>query len=371
MTSPSQRIALGTGIHQLKWLEETRAGQEMLAASRQGDRRPRCMCAPGGIEMYIGRRGRLFYLSRMPGTGSLHADSCASGESTTLFSGIHAYAPGALVEQSDGVICLSSDIEQRARQTPPLTMVCIDGVLDALIEQADLNRICPNDPARTWSAVRGKLAEAAHWILLGGQSLSHVLYLPESYDKTRAVASLDACETFITTASKPVLLCAPLKDLSSSDYSWKVNLKHLPGLRLWVAKDVAAEIERRLGTPVFSQPPRYSLCLALTKPGRRAGNYTVTNLALIATDHNYFPCQPERVAQIAAELLASGHSLLRPLRFDCEPGHALADLALLDADDPVPVFVLSPSGIEALDLGKRRLANVMQRNKASLRIFEA
>ena len=335
MTSPGQRIALGTGIHQLKWLEETRAGQEMLAASRQGNRRPRCMCVPGGIEMYIGRRGRLFYLSRMPGTGSLHADSCASGESTTLFSGIHAYAPGALVEQSD------------------------------------LNRISPDDPARTWSAVRGKLAEAAHWILLGDQSLSQVLYLPESYDKTRAVASLNACESFITTASKPVLLCAPLKDLSSSDYSWKVNLKHLPGLRLWVAKDVAAEIERRLGTPVFSQPPRYSLCLALTKPGRRAGNYTVTNLALIATDHNYFPCQPEQVAQIAAELLASGHSLLRPLRFDCEPGHALADLALLDADDPVPVFVLSPSGIEALDLGKRRLANVMQRNKASLRIFEA
>ncbi len=371
MTTTVQRIALGTEIHTLKWLGETRAGQELLAASRRANQRPRCMCVPDGVEMYVGRRGRIHYLSRMPGTGFLHADTCQSVESASLFSGIHAYASGAIVEQADGLVSLSLDIERLDRQEPPLTRVSIDGLLETLVEQADLNRIGPASTARTWASVRDRLGEAAGWIQVGGKPLSPLLYLPERYDKANGAASQSTCEDFIVAAQGQALLCAPLKEICWTTYSWKISLKHLPGLRLWVSKDVASELERRWRTPCFTRPPRYALCLVVAKPGRRPGNYTVTNMTCLATDSTYLPCRNDREALIASELLAAGHSLLRPLRFDCAPSQVLADFAILDGNDPEPVFVLSPTGDEELDLAKRRLASVMQRHQAPMRVFDA
>jgi len=371
MTPTVQRIALGTEIHTSKWLGETRAGQDLLAASRRASQRPRCMCVPDGVEMYVGRRGRVYYLSRMPGTGFLHADNCQSVESASLLSGIHAYAPGAIVEQSDGLVSLSLDIERTDRQTPPITRVSLDGLLETPVEQADLNRISPGSTARTWTSVRDRLSEAAHWIQVGSKSLSPLLYLPERYDKELGAASQAACEAFIATAQGLALLCAPLKDFCCTAYSWKIGLKHLPGLRLWVSKDVANELEHRWRAPGFTRPPRYALCLVAAKPGRRPGNFTVTNMACLSTDSNFFPCRTDREALIASELLTAGHSLLRPLRFDCEPSQVLADFAILDGDDPEPVFVLSPTGDEELDMAKRRLASVMQRHQAPMKVFDA
>ena len=145
----------------------------------------------------------------------------------------------------------------------------------------------------------------------------------------------------------------------------------MPGLRLWVSKAVANELEHRWRAPGFTRPPRYALCLVAAKPGRRPGNFTVTNMACLSTDSNFFPCRTDREALIASELLTAGHSLLRPLRFDCEPSQVLADFAILDGDDPEPVFVLSPTGDEELDMAKRRLASVMQRHQAPMKVFDA
>lgn len=102
MNPQPQRIAIGMGIHTAEWLVSTRAGQQLLKESHGTDRRPRCMCQPGGVEMYVGRRGQIFYLSRMPGSGFLHAANCASVEDNTLLSGALSYAPGAIIEGSDG-----------------------------------------------------------------------------------------------------------------------------------------------------------------------------------------------------------------------------------------------------------------------------
>ena len=326
MTTTVQRIALGTEIHTLKWLGETRAGQELLAASRRANQRPRCMCVPDGVEMYVGRRGRIHYLSRMPGTGFLHADTCQSVESASLLSGIHAYAPGAIVEQSDGLVSLSLDIERLDRQEPPLTRVSIDGLLETLVEQADLNRIGPASTARTWASVRDRLGEAAGWIQVGGKPLSPLLYLPERYDKANGAASQSTCEDFIAAAQGQALLCAPLKEICWTTYSWKISLKHLPGLRLWVSKDVASELERRWRTPCFTRPPRYALCLVVAKPGRRpkpAQPFSASLTALAGANDNPFdaaicivaPVAGLRPSRAAFAPLSASHFSQRALPF--------------------------------------------------------
>lgn len=107
MNPQTQRIAIGTGIHTAEWLVSTRAGQTILKDCHGTERRPRCLCRPGGVEMYVGRRGQVYYLSRMPGTGFLHADGCASIDDNTLLSGAHAYAAGAIIERADGMLQLA------------------------------------------------------------------------------------------------------------------------------------------------------------------------------------------------------------------------------------------------------------------------
>ncbi len=362
MNSQVQRIEVGTGIHTAEWLVSTRAGQELLANCRKSDRRPRCMCVPGGVEMYVARRGNLYYLSRMPGTGFLHADDCDSVEDTSFFSGAGVYELGVIVEKDDGSLSIAANLDIRERMEEPIAQVSIDGVLDLLMEQAVLNQIAAGADHRSWLSVRDRVLEAAAWIRLGNHSLADSLFAPDRYSRDTGVSSVPECESFLKAQAGHALIFAPLKELRLTTYSWQLVLKHLPWLRLWVAKEVAEAIEGRCGTPFFSTPPTYALCLVAARPGRREGNYTVTNLACLPTDANYFPCRNECEAAVARQLLETGKSLLRPLRFDSDPTQPLADFAILTNGTPDPVFVLSPSGNDELDSAKRSLASLMQRN---------
>ena len=164
MNPQTQRIAIGTGIHTAGWLVSTPAGQTILKDCPGTERRPRCLCRPGGVEMYVGRRGQVYYLSRMPGTGFLHADGCASVEDNTLLSGAHAYAAGAIIERADGMLQLAINLDRRERPAAPQTQLSIDGLLDLLIEQADLNRVQIGAEPRTVGAlteVWGEVLRAA------------------------------------------------------------------------------------------------------------------------------------------------------------------------------------------------------------------
>lgn len=366
-----QCIAIGTGIHSAEWLVSTRAGQTLLKESHGTGRRPRCMCQPGGVEMYVGRRGQVFYLSRMPGSGFLHADTCSSVEDASLLSGAMSYAPGSIVEGPDGTLLLAANLARRQRQAAPVTEVRIDGVLDLLIEQSDLNRVHPGEALRTWVSVREKLLTASQSITVGDMPLSAILFLPNRYDRERSADDLAACEAKIRGAQEIALILAPLKEMRLTTYSWQVVLKHLPGLRLWASKEAAEQMEARWSASYFNANPDHALCLVAAKPARREGNYTVTNMAVLVTDANYFPCRSKREAEVAAELIAEGHPIMRPLRFDCAPAQVLADFAVLGDTNPTPVFVLAPTGTEEFDAAKRSVASLMERNHSPAKVYKA
>lgn len=147
----------------------------------------------------------------MPGTGFLHADTCQSVESASLFSGIHAYASGAIVEQADGLVSLSLDIERLDRQEPPLTRVSIDGLLETLVEQADLNRIGPAKHGAHLASVRDRLGEAAGWIQVRENRYHPSCICRNVTTKPMAPPPSPACEDFCMQGQ--ALLCAPLKEI--------------------------------------------------------------------------------------------------------------------------------------------------------------
>ena len=341
----------------------------MLASCAGSAHRPRCMCQQGGIEMYVARRGKLFYLCRMPGTGFLHADDCASVEESSLLSGAFFYAPGAITETSDGGLALAVDLSLRERPNDLLTSLSIDGLLDVLLEQANINRIAPKSEPATWPRIRERLLEAASVLRLLQGPLPDFLFLPEKYSHERATEVQGSCEELLMSQPGLTLICAPLKEFRATAYGWQLVLKHLPGLRLWLSKNLAQKLECRWCAPRVSKPPTFGLCLVAAKPGARKGNFSVENMVCLPTNNRFLPCSSDADAVIADQLLSAGHSLMRPLRFDCDPAFPLADFAILDSAEPRPVFILQPSGNEALDTAKRGLVATMKRNNVAMTVF--
>ena len=61
--------------------------QEALATIYETPERPRCLCVPGGVEMYVAFHHR-YLAKRMPDTGSAHHPSCPSYEPAPQQSGL-------------------------------------------------------------------------------------------------------------------------------------------------------------------------------------------------------------------------------------------------------------------------------------------
>ena len=83
--------------------------QDALAQVHESSERPRCLCVPGGIEMYVARH-RYFVVKRMPETGSRHHPSCTSYEPDPASSGLGELVGDAVRESQAGEVelCVTS-----------------------------------------------------------------------------------------------------------------------------------------------------------------------------------------------------------------------------------------------------------------------
>jgi hypothetical protein len=73
--------------------------QDALAVVHGTSERPRCMCVPGGVEMYVAQHAE-FVIKRMPETGRLHHISCPSFEPEPGSSGLGELLGEAIVEHT-------------------------------------------------------------------------------------------------------------------------------------------------------------------------------------------------------------------------------------------------------------------------------
>lgn len=356
-----QRILLGNQIHQAEWLASTAAGQAHLSTCLQGAR-PRCACRPGGVPMYVGRRGATLYLARMPGSGFLHAPSCPSHEEETCLSGMPAYPDGLIAESCDGGALSIQTLDLSRAITGAVPAVRIEGVLDLLIEQAGLNKWMPEAEPRKWGWVRSQLISASDSLMVGGQSLRHRVLIPDSFERDISDAIHAEAAAFINQGTGDVMICAPLREIQEAPYGYRIVLKHLPYLKLWLSGSHAAELAARYGRDIFSSPPRYALCLVTAHEGRKSGNYNIGNLAIRETDSQYLPCGSELEAARAESLRAERCEFVRPLRFDAPRSWPLADFAAFRDGRCVPLVCAGETGDEIIDAGRRSLGAFLERH---------
>ena len=73
--------------------------QDALARIYDTPERPRCMCKPGGVEMYVAKFAQ-FVVKRMPDSGNQHHPTCPSYEPEWGHSGLGDLMGEAVIEHS-------------------------------------------------------------------------------------------------------------------------------------------------------------------------------------------------------------------------------------------------------------------------------
>jgi hypothetical protein len=76
--------------------------QAALAQAHGSAERPRCLCVPEGVEMYIARHRQSFLIKRMPETGGRHHPACPAWEPEARQSGLGELMGEAIIENASG-----------------------------------------------------------------------------------------------------------------------------------------------------------------------------------------------------------------------------------------------------------------------------
>ena len=171
--------------------------QTWLARIHGTAERPRCLCVPGGVQMYVACYGQ-YQIKRMPDTGHRHHPGCPAYAPEGGLSGLGALLGGAVLEAEPGQVELRVDFPwtrlggRRVNHAPgsdevnevtvrPQRMSLL-ALLHFLFERAGLNRWSPAMIGlRSQRKVQHDLMSAARDIRVKGIALSERLYVPEQF----------------------------------------------------------------------------------------------------------------------------------------------------------------------------------------------
>lgn len=340
--------------------------EEALARVHLRHVRPRCLCQPEGVPMYIARLGDGFIVKRMPFTGHCHAPDCGSYEPPLEMSGRGEVAPAIREDLATGLTALRVDFAlcQRPGRAAPMSTgelsgsarslgsrLTLRGVLHYLWEQAELNRWHPGfEGRRPWAAVRRHLLRAAQTTLVGGQPLAQRLYVPEVFSaEQREVLAQRRRQQWASALPRPgqpqplLLVLAELKQLLPARYGHQAVLKHLPdvpfGLDAALARRLIRRFEAELAT--WSADSHLHLVLLATAALSEHGLPSLVEVTLMLTTAAWLPVDNAWEAELLNALVQERRRFSKPMRYQLAAGERLPTAVLADTEaPPTPLYVL-------------------------------
>lgn len=337
------------------------------ARAHQASYRPRCLCRPGGLPMYVAHLGDGFIVKRMPTTGHLHAPDCGSYEPPPELSGRSEMAAAMREDlatgctalevdfalcQRDGLLGSPSPGEPRGSARSAGARLTLRGVLHYLWEQAELHRWHPGFAGRRpWGTVRRHLLRAAQATWLGGQPLASRLYMPEvfSVEQREALARRrrQHWASALPRAGQPqplLLVLGELKDLAPARYGHKAVLKHLPDQAFWLDAALARRLTRLFDAELalWGANSHLHLVLLATALLSEAGLPSFVEVSLMLTTATWLPADNGHELQLLQALVDAGRRFSKPLRYQLPASARLPTTVLSDTEaPPTPLYVLS------------------------------
>lgn len=349
------------------WSEQDPQLQQVLARVHDTAERPRCLCVPGGVEMYVAQHRQLI-VKRMPETGSRHHPSCPSYDLPAQDSGLGELLGEAVLESEAGAVNLRVDFPwmrttrtgaTRADADPPAEVVVekrrmsLRALMHFLFERAGFNRWTPAmEGKRNQGVLHKYLTEAAADISVKGEALVDRLYVPEPFneatrDETAARRRQKLAMLRPTETGHPLaLVIGEFKGCEPAAGGRRVWIRHMPDAPLLVGEKTWHRVERVFAPLLQARDAdtgyRLRLMLAALVRARREYTYEVDAASLMLASRDWIPLEGVHEVPLIGALIEQRRRFVKPLRYDARSAAAFANALLLDVGPrPLPLHVLS------------------------------
>ncbi|THF64968.1 DUF1173 domain-containing protein [Pseudothauera nasutitermitis] len=335
--------------------------QDALAAIHDTPERPRCLCMPGGVEMYVALHRR-FMVKRMPDSGSTHHPACPSYAPGIQLSGLGELMGEAVLEPEPGRVELRVDFpwtrrmgtgvphgepREQVEVAVPQRRMSLRALLHFLFERAGFNRWSPAMAGkRSQGVLRKYLLEAAEEIVVKGVPLAERLYVPEPFSESaKAEAARRRRDKLAVLRPKDgqaplAIIIGEYKTNQAAAQGRRIWIRHMPDAPLLVAEQSWARIER-VFAPLFEARDADAgssvrLVMAALVRARREYTYEIDAASLMLTNEQWIPIEGVAELPLIGALIAQRRRFVKPLRYDAKSAAAFPNALLLDAG-PIPV----------------------------------
>lgn len=330
-----------------------------LASAYPNQCRPRCLCRPGGVEMYIARHTDGFVVKRMPETGTQHAPHCPSFEAPAGATGRSALLGTAIRENPiTGVTALrlgvpmsqlghrrtTAQVRERSQVASSQgARLSLQGLMHYLWDEAGLTRWHPGFRGkRSWALVRSRLLKAAESTTANGHPLLSRLYVPEMF-------SVDQWPTIVErrsrlwaraqsggTRSFPLLLLmAEVKAFMPADGAGRLVIKHMPDLAFLLDEPLMKTTLKRFGADLefWTAVSGLRLVISATFSINRTGVPCISALSLMPTNQDWIPVEQAQELQLIQSLQSEARAFIKCLRYEKPLVERIASAVLTDCPD--------------------------------------
>lgn len=332
---------------------------QAIANTHAARQRPRCLCTPEGVEMYVARLAGPhggYIVKRMPDTGCRHACDCPSFEPPADLSGLGQVLGTAINEdpaigQTSLRLGFSLTKLPGRSQMPPAgdesESVCTDGtklslrgLLHYLWDQAELTKWHPGFAGkRTWGTVRRQLLSASEDMFARGDSLRSRLYIPETFflDQRDAINARRSAQ-WLQTLSAPgkpqslMLLIGEIKEIVPARYGFKAVVKHVPDQAFALDHQLYRRLGRRFATELalWGACDHMHMVIIATFSVSEAGVPVVSELSLMPVTQHWLPVENVFDEQLVDRLVSQGRTFRKGLRYNLPATIPVANATLMD-----------------------------------------
>ena len=341
--------------------------QNALAGIYDTPERPRCLCVPGGVEMYVARH-RQFVVKRMPDSGSAHHPGCPSYEPEAQQSGLGELVGEAILELEPGRVELRVDFpwtrrmghgvpggepQAAAEVEVPGRRMSLRALTHFLFERAGFNRWSPAmSGKRNQGVLRKYLLEAAEDVMVKGVPLVERLYVPEPFSegiKEEAAQRRREKLALLHPHDGQTPLAVVIGEFKASEVTvqgYRIWLRHMPDAPLLIAAKSWARIERVFASMFEARDAdtghRVRLILAALIRARREYTYEIDAASLMLTSEHWIPIEGVHELPLVDALVGQHRRFVKPLRYDAKSAAPFPNALLLDAGStPIPLHVIS------------------------------
>jgi hypothetical protein len=342
--------------------------QEVLDRTRKSAERPRCLCVPEGVEMYVAHH-RQYLIKRMPGTGGKHHSACPSFEPDAQQSGLGELIGEAIIETAPDSIELRVDFPWQRGQGRSVARgkvqaagevkearrrMSLRALTHFLFERAGLNRWLPGMVGkRNQGVVHKYLLDAAGEMIVKGCPLAQRLYVPEPFiESARAAIAQRRREKLAvlqpTNGQAPLaMVLGEFKSCEATALGRRLWIRHMPDVPLLLSNKIWERLERTYAACFEARDAdsavRPRLVMTALIRARREHTYEVDTASLMLASEHWIPVEGVHELPLIHALVEARRRFIKPLRYDTKNAAAFANVLLLDAGAlPLPLHIVSP-----------------------------